>query len=452
MGTLRAGAAKVDITPALGTSLAGHFEDRAAADVDDPLYARALVLESGGRRIALVACDIICLPAGDVAAARERIAARTGIPAAHVCLAATHTHTAAVPTGLLGTSRAEAYMAGLPDRIATAVGLAAARLEPARLGWGSAAVEGVTFCRRYRMRDGSVRMNPGRGNPDALEPVSPVDPQLCALYVEGAESHRPLALWATFTLHYVGTDNALAVSADYFGRFARIVEAGLGGGVALLTNGASGQINNIDIRDPRQPSGNEQGERVARAVAGGALLVAGRADLAAEAPLKAGVQTLQVRRRVMSGEDVRLAEAILAAPGEGVPEGLPPGPFGWVRGQPLPRAYLRTYAREVLELAVMPERLAAEVQVLRVGDGAVVGLPGEIFCELGLAIKAGAPGSARPVAVVGLANGYLGYVPDRAGYEQGGYETWAARSSAVEPGTGEELVEAACALLGRVFA
>lgn len=447
---LRAGAAKVDITPPLGTPLAGHFEKRRAVDVDDPLYARALVLEAGGRRIALVACDILCLPAADVAAAREQITAWTGIPPEHVCLAATHTHTAAAPAGVLGTPRAEAYMAALPERIATAVALAVARLAPARLGWGSVAVEGITFCRRFRMRDGTVRMNPGRGNPDAVEPVSPVDPELGVLYVEeAAGTRRPIALWANFALHYIGTDNALAVSADYFGRFARIVEAGLGGGLALLTNGASGQINNIDIRDPRQPSGSAQSERVARVVAGGALLAAGRAELAPDVTLEVATRTLQVRRRVLTPEDVRLAEAILAAAEDTAPNGLPPGAFSWARGEPLPHAYLRAYAREVLELAAMPERLAAELQVLRVGAGAAVGLPGEIFSELGLAVKAGAP--ARSVALVGLANGYVGYVPDLAGYEQGGYETWAARTSAVEPGTGEALVEAAGALLRQVF-
>jgi hypothetical protein len=98
----------------------------------------------------------------------------------------------------------------------------------------------------------------------------------------------------------------------------------------------------------------------------------------------------------------------------------------------------------------MPEHLTAEVQALRVGEAAIVALPGEVFVELGLAIKAASP--ARPTAVVGLANGYLGYIPDLAGFAQGGYETWAARSASVGPGAGEALVTAANALTAQLFA
>jgi len=114
---LRAGAAKVDITPPLGTPMSGSFQERRAAAVDDPLHARAFVLERGDLRLALVACDIICLPADDVARTRALIADWSGIPAGHVQLAATHTHTAGSPTGLLGTPRADAYMAALPTEL-----------------------------------------------------------------------------------------------------------------------------------------------------------------------------------------------------------------------------------------------------------------------------------------------------------------------------------------------
>ncbi len=449
-GLLRAGVAKLDITPPLDTPIAGSFNERRAVDVDDPLYARALVLEVGDVRLALVACDIICWPTADVAHTRSLIAARTGIPQQQVQLAATHTHTAASPTGLLGTPRAEAYMEALPARVTSAVEIAARRLRPARLGHATVPVDGVTFCRRFRLRDGTVRMNPRRNDPDIVEPVSPIDPALTVLYLEEAESRAPLALWANFTLHYVGADHGDAVSADYFGRFARIVEVALGGGaMALLTNGASGQINGIDVHDVSQPSGAYQSERVARVVAGGALRAAGSARLQEQVTLAGAARTIQVDRRRVTAEDIRLSEQILSVPEGQQPSGLPPGPFSWVAGQELPANVLHAYAREMPLLAALPEQLPAEVQALRVGDLAIVGLPGEIFVELGLAIKAAS--SAPSTAVVGLANGYLGYVPDRAGYEQGGYETWAARSSAVEPGTGEALVAAANSLTAELF-
>ncbi|HEY8742965.1 MAG TPA: hypothetical protein VIU62_07700 [Chloroflexota bacterium] len=449
-GALRVGVAKLDITPPLDTPVAGSFEERRAASVDDPLSARALVLECGDTRLALVACDLICLPEQDVARTRAIVTARLGLLAEQVQLAATHTHTGASPTGLLGTPRAADYMAALPARLASVVELAAQRLRPARLGSASLRVEGVTFCRRYRMRDGTVQMNPGRGNPDIVEPASPVDPVLTVLYCEDSERREPLALWANYTLHYVGTDHADAISADYFGRFCRIVEAGLGGGaLALLTNGASGQINNVDVHDPHQPGGAYQAERVARVVAGNALAGAGLARLQESVTLGSATRTLQVERRRLTDGDRRLAERLLQ-PAEGQQAAaLPAGSFGWLRGQPLPSNVVAAYAREMPLLAALPASLPAEVQALRVGDIGIVGLPGEAFVELGLAIKAASP--ALHTAVVGLANGYLGYVPDIQGFDQGGYETWAARSQAVERGTGEALVAAANALTTELF-
>ena len=448
---LRVGTARLDITPPLDTPIAGSFEERRAAGIDDPLTARALLLETGGFRLALVVCDLICLPAPDVTRTRAILTERLGLPPAQVQLAATHTHTAASPTGLLGTRRAEDYMAALPARLASAVELAAQRLRPARMGSAALAVDGVSFCRRFRMRDGTVRMNPGRRNPDIVGPVSPIDPGLTVLYFEDAERREPLALWANYTLHYVGTDHSNAISADYFGRFARIVEAALGGQpLALLTNGASGQINNIDVHAAQQPGGAEQAERVARVVAGHALAGAGLARLHEDVALGAAARTIQVERRRLTSGDLRLADDLLRA-GPGQPDAalLPPS-FSWQRGQPLPAALAPTYAREVQALAALPASLPAEVQALRLGDVAIVGLPGEIFVELGLAIKAASP--APHTAVVGLANGYLGYVPDEPAYEQGGYETWAARSQAVERGTGEALVATANDLTKELFA
>ncbi|MGI8912350.1 MAG: hypothetical protein ACR2JY_00935 [Chloroflexota bacterium] len=449
-GRLRVGVAKVDITPPLDTPVAGSFNERRAAGVDDPLYARALVLECGDVRLALVACDLICLPDVDVARARAILTARLDLPPAQVQFAATHTHTAASPTGLLGTPRADDYMAALPARLASVVELATQRLRPARLGSASMWVEGVTFCRRFRMRDGTVQMNPSRGNPEILQPVSPVDPALTVLYFEDSERQEPLALWANFTLHYVGTDHADAISADYFGRFARIVEAGLGGkALALLTNGASGQINNIDIHDSHQPSGAHQAERVARVVAGSALAGAGLARLHENVTLGATSRMLQVERRRVTDDDLRLAEQILLASGRQGIDALPAGSFSWLHGQALPSSVVTAYAREMPLLAALPADLPAEVQAFRVGDVAIVSLPGEIFVELGLAIKAASP--APRTAVVGLANGYLGYVPDAPGFDAGGYETWAARSQAVERGAGEALVATANSLTKELF-
>ena len=270
-GSLRAGAAKLDITPPLDTPMAGSFDERRATDVDDSLSARALVLEAGDIRLALVACDIIALPFeehhGGEGADRPAYRHPGGVHP----LAATHAH-----RRLADRAAGDAPCRDLYGAVAGAV-------RPC--GGTGGETPAPRACRQRRAaggrgdvlppfpdarRDGAHQ--PRRGNPDAVEPVSPIDPALTVLYLEDAETRQALALWANFTLHYVGTDHGNAFSADYFGRFARIVESALGGqALALLTNGASGQINNVDVRDKQQPGGAYQAERVARVVAGAAL-------------------------------------------------------------------------------------------------------------------------------------------------------------------------------------
>ncbi|HKG25490.1 MAG TPA: hypothetical protein VKB09_07560 [Thermomicrobiales bacterium] len=441
--SLRAGTGVTVVTPPLGTPLIGLFEYREAATVADDLTARALVLDDGATRLALVVCDLIALSGATVAAARKRIAARYDIPGERVMVACTHTHTGPAPISLLVTPAAVDFLDWLPDRIADSVGIACARLAPARVAWGAAGVDGVCFNRRFQMRDGTVMFNPPPRSPDIVEPVGPVDPAVTALLVEDLAG-KPLALWANLALHYVGTDDPLAVSADYFGHATRAVERVLGPeSLGLLTNGASGDINNRDVAAPLDAgTGTEQAHRVGLAVAAAAIKASMMQRRDESPPLAAARIRFSVVRRSITDGDIALATNIL---GHSPDEPWTNEEFSFVIGQPIPVPLRETYAREVLEVARMPERVETEIQVLRIGDLALVALPGEIFVELGLAIKARSPFPLT--AVVGLANDYVGYVPTRAAFDQGGYETWAARSAWPAPGTGEAMVASSLALL-----
>jgi neutral ceramidase len=436
------------ITPPLGTPLIGLFEYREATTVGDDLAARALVLDDGTTRLALVVCDLIAISGSTVAAARERIATRYGIPGDHVLVAATHTHTGPAPVSLLTTPIAPDYLAWLPDRIADSVGIACSRLVPARAAWGAAAVDGVCFNRRFRMRDGTVVFNPPLRSPDIVESVGPVDPTVTALLIED-RGGTPLALWANLALHYVGTDDPLAVSADYFGQCTRAVERVLGpASCCLLANGASGDVNNRDVcAPPGADTGTSQAQRVALSVAAAAIkaTVMQRRD---EAPtLAAARNTFSVARRPITDGDVALAKRLLS---RSPAASFVKDEFSFVVGQPIPEPQRETYAREVLEVSRMPKTIETEIQVLRIGGLALVALPGEIFVSLGQAVKADSPFPLT--TVVGLANDYVGYVPTREAFGQGGYETWAARSAWPAPGTGEAMVTASLAHLRALYA
>lgn len=440
------GAAELDITPLLGVRIAGGFSPVYATDVHDPLRAKAVVIGDGKVKVAFVALDVIALSLSDVEAIRSQVQQATGIAPHCVMVGCTHTHSGPATQTIHEVEKEEAYVAWLIRRVADAVRLADRRLRPARVAWGRGEQHDISFCRRYRMRDGTVRMNPGRGNPDIVEPTSPIDPTVGVLYAEDLDG-RPIAVVAQFGMHYVGTDERTAISADYYGHFAAHMRRALGDGCTpLLLNGALGQVNNVNPFDEHQDRGHARGRRIAGALAGEVLKVIGRARRVAACPLDAATAAVELPKKTITPEDVEVARAILAGrdprPGS--------GPFSHVVGEPIPDRLRPVFARHVLRLAQMPSSFRTEVQVVRVGDSAWIGLPGQTFTELSLAIAQRSPAPYN--FVVNLANDNLGYIAtDRALLHEGGYETWAAPSNPVGVGAEGITVKAAVQLLNQLF-
>jgi neutral ceramidase len=447
MAPLQAGVAEVDITPPLGTTLAGSFTNRPAHDVDDPLRAKALVMDDGTVQVALVVLDLVGLTRPDVQAVRELVNETTGIPPAHVLIGCTHTHTGPAMFRVNEVEPDTAYSQWLVVRVADSVSLAMRRLRPARIAWGRGEAHGISFSRRYRMRNGHVQMNPGRGNPNIVEPTSPIDPAVGVLLVETCDGQL-MSVVAQFSLHYVGTNDGRAISADYYGHFDRFLRRIFGPScIPMLFNGTSGQINNVNVFDLHQESGHQQAKRVAGILGGEVLKVLGRMTPQTDIRLLAASQLITLPRKKLTPEDLTTARAILA----GQDPDPQSGPFSWVVGQPIPAALRPMYAHECLLLDDLPDQISTEVQAIRIGESAWVGLPGEIFTEIGLAIKQAAP--CPHTFVIGLANDCLAYIPtDKAFEEEGGYETWAAAWNPVGVGAEGILVDTATALLQNLFA
>jgi Neutral/alkaline non-lysosomal ceramidase, N-terminal len=173
---LRVGAASVDITPPVGTPMAGYYAERLSKGVHDPLFTKAIVLEQGGKKAALVALDLISTPMALVEEARREIEKTSGIKGADVMISATHVHTGPVLQG--GGARAfafggdnplaVAYHKELPAKIAEGVRLAEKALRPAKVAVGHGQESAISFNRRFHMTDGSVGWNPGKLNPKIL--------------------------------------------------------------------------------------------------------------------------------------------------------------------------------------------------------------------------------------------------------------------------------------------
>lgn len=444
---LRGGAAVVTITPPLGTPLAGLFHERLATSVEQDLTVRALVLRNDTSTLALVVCDLIWLAGPTVAAAKRLVAQRTGIAPHQVMISCTHTHTGPATSDGLIVEPDLFYLESVVVKIADCVAAAAGRLAPVTVASGATTVDGVCFNRRFLMTNGTVVFNPGPRNPDIVRSVGPVDPVVTSLLVEDLAGN-PVALWANLSLHYVGTDDENTISADYFGWFAANVRGWLGAGcVGLLTNGASGDINNVDVAATLSITGSARARLVARAVAAAAIQAATMQPRERAPVLRAASTELSLHRRPISRDDIALAETILATPAGDAP---PPAAFSFVVGQPIPDYQIRQYAKETLKVAAKPKTGTAEAQIIQIGRTTLVGLPGEIFVALGLDLKRRLPSALT--AVVSLTNDHIGYVPTRAAYAQGGYETWATRSSWTAPGTGEAVVEAAINLYEAMMA
>ncbi|MDP6037608.1 MAG: hypothetical protein QGG64_03590 [Candidatus Latescibacteria bacterium] len=428
---LQAGAATSNITPWLGVTMPGSFRARYGKNVHDELLAKALVIDNGDQRIAMVTCDLIGMPESISGPVKARIEERCGIAPENVMVNATHTHSGAGISNLLGVGEDEGYVTWLPLKVADAVEMAVKRLQPAQVGFASVMEDRISFYRRWRLKNGTVRMNPGMNNPDLVKPVGEIDPELAMMYVEGVDG-TPISAVANFSLHYVGTGQGGDVSADYFGQFYHLMRHYLGGDcVPILWNAASGQINNNDYSGKRvwRERGYKQAKRMANVLAGHMLTEIQLMEMHEELALGAVTGTLEFSRKVITDEDLVIADKILAGGYE-----YDEGPFSWVVGQPIPEDRVDVYANQCHRLAALPEQMTAPVQAIRLGDAAIIALPGEIFVETGFRIKAQT--SASPLMVVSLANGYIGYVcTDEALTEEGGYETWGGMSSLGGVGT-----------------
>lgn len=431
-GPLLAGCAELDITPPFSSELAGHFEPRVAREVEIPLMVKAIALSVGGQTIILVTCDLVYLRADIVTAAKDGIQDATGVGPASVVVSCTHTHSG--PETIGGSWFAAVdhrYLEWVTQRIRDVALLAFQRRKAARISVGQSPVEGVCFNRRYLTKDGQIV---AKGEPNSRP--GPVDPMVTAMLVED-ESGATLAIWANVAVHYVGSDRPEAISADYYGHFSRAAKRLLGDHVvAMVSNGASGDVNNVDPRAAVPVHGTARAALVARGVLGSALAATSMARRSSEVQVSVALLPILAHRYEVSDDDVEMATRILdAAPGD-----EPEAWFSFSARGPVPARLGRRYAEYVHLLQDLPATQPTVLGVLSIGDLCLIAMPGEVFVEHGLRLKRSSP--YEVTAVVGLANDCVGYLPTLEAFELGGYEAWRTPISWTAPGTGEAMVEA----------
>lgn len=421
---LRAGTAIVDITPQeWPLAPRGSFFPRPTDSAHDPLNVRCLVLDDGSTAIVLALVDSCMVHRDVLDPAKKQASEATGIPAENMLISATHTHSAPFANAQHGTPQELAYQKRLREGIVEAIVQAAENRQPAKAGWSGYDLPDEVFNRRWFLKPGTVptnpfgedtdivKMNPPRGSDVLINPAGPTDPEVSVFYVESVKG-RALAVLANYSLHYVGHTGG-QMSADYFGEFSRLMPVRLGrtaeGFVAMLSNGTSGNINNINFRNPRPR--REPFEQI-RIVAGKTADAATRAIRQIDAPsddltLAMRQREITLKHRVPTPEQIERAKKIVGMDAE--------------EEKKLPRL-AKAYAERTLKLAEKPPTTRVLVQAVRIGDLAICTMPFEVFVEIGLELKKKSP--AADTFVVSLANGGYGYLPTPEQHRFGGYETW----------------------------
>jgi neutral ceramidase len=439
MAELLAGIAEVDITPPVGHRMAGHFYEVLSDGVNDPLKAKALVLEQGDRRFAFAFADVVSLSPNVSRQVRHRFSRIGNVPMANTMVLATHSHTGPLYDDVrrdffhdkaiaeLGEDPYEQvhYPDFLADRLVQALSKAYVQLDSAELAFTSLKAHNLSFNRRYLMRDGTVRFNPGQLNPDIVRPAGPIDPEIANLMIS-SESERLLGSLTIFACH-ADTLGGTKYSADYPYYIEQELRDRFGPEfISAFAAGTCGDINHIDVSKESPRKGEEVTERIGRTI-GDIILDGLEIGMPLEEPsLDSRSRILDIDLQEVTPSQIERARSNLALLAESN------GRFEEV-----------VEAVKTLDLEQRGHIWPVEVQAFRFDDNtALVGLPGEIFADLGLAIKEQSPFDST--MVVTLANDRLSYIPTERAFNEGSYEV---TNSRVKPGSGEKLVSAAVELL-----
>jgi len=441
---LRAGAAIVDITPdQLPVIVNGGLVARTVDNVGTRLNARALVLDDGTTRIAIVVVDSCMTPRPLLDEIKQLASERSGIQPDRMLISATHTHSA--PSIMFNMVAADpTYVPYLRLKVAEAIIKAAGNLQPARAGWGSIQAPKFTALRRWIYRPDRIA-NDVFGNPtvratmhagsnlDNVTGISgPEDPELAVISIQST-SGRPLALLANFSMHYFSGEKGL--SADYYGLFCQGIETSMTAGrsdnappmVAIMSHGCSGDVWRRDYSLPPEeryePTISGYANDMVQLVLGAHKKIEHRADL----DLAMAERRMQLDYRVPNQQRLTWARAIVEKMGDREPVNQ-----------------VEAYAREQL---ILDEKKTAEVvvQAIRIGSMAITTTPTETYALTGLKLKLQSP--LENTMVLDLANGADGYIPPPEQHVLGGYNTWEMRGAGLEIAAETKMTQALLELL-----
>jgi neutral ceramidase len=443
-GAPTAGCAERDVTPQVGMEQPGGYGKVYHKTVHDACKVRAAVLDDGAGRVALVGVDALMVPRRTVLAAREAIQKRCGILPAAIMIGASHSHSSG-PTGMVQpgefehasqlarqlayekSSAADAgYLRKVEAGIVDAVCAADAKRGPGRVGFGAGVEDKAAFNRRFLMQNGLTVTHPGKGNPDVVKAAGPIDPAVTVLGCWDARNNLAGCV-VNYACH--ATTSPGGISANWIYYLEQTIRGSFGPGVVVVfLAGFCGDVTQVDNLDPHV---NPTAENWARIVGGrvGAEAVKVLLSMWPDRSLKLAhaQKLLRIDRRIPDRGRVKRCLEIARQDPKAA------GATDW------------TFAKEIvlLDALIARERqVEVELQAIQAGPAVFLAAPGEMFCQLGLDLRAR---SRFPFTVpVELANGCAGYVPtaEAFGPHGGGYETRLTSYSNLEVAAGAKMVDA----------
>ncbi|MHC4325116.1 MAG: hypothetical protein ACYSUX_12705 [Planctomycetota bacterium] len=426
--TLEGGCAKVNITPPLGIPLIGSY-GKPSEDVLDELYAKALVLDDGANAVVIVSCDLLYTPLEEITGpVRKIIAGKTGIPKRNILVCATHTHSGpeVFTRSKFGSPKDtkpgidHSFLDTLVKKIAGSALIAHKEMRQIKIGAAKGRAPEIVYNRRPKNNNGLVKMaftlppevratrkvvvDPGGDvrttfimpDDNAEWKFGPIDPEVCVLRVENMTGEI-LASLVNFGCHPVSIYPHLStsISADYPAFVTSVIEEAEGG-LCLFALGLAGDA----------------------------------------VPYDRGVLPRQQIGRAVGGEALRRLQFVTTTDN--------------VALNGLKKKISFPAKKPISENAAgddkIPGPVTSEIQVLRIGDIYILGLPGEVLVEVGLEIKKRA--GLENLFIVTVSNDAIGYVCHSAAYDEGGYEP--AGATKLAKGAGEIMIEQALKLIDRI--
>ena len=442
MNTLQAGFSRVDITPMLGIGMAGYYVPRYADGVLDPLQINALALSCGDEKVVLMSIDHCGIVKEVLNPMIQNICDVTGLPREAVYIHSTHTHTGPflnyAPTDPLEIE----YAQTVKRKFADAAVLALADLKPAKMGYGIGDAPNIAFVRRFRMKDGSVRTNPGVDNPDILHPIGDVDERVNVLRFDRESDSLVLVNFG----NHPDVVGGCKISADWPGFLRQTVEKALDHTHCIFFNGAQGDVNHVNVH-PRGgylndmfmdfddvARGYKHARYMGRVVAGGVLQAFDKVKYVDVDSIRFAQKHIHVPANLPDASEIPEAKRINDLHNAGRDAELP------YSGMML-TTVVADAARKV-RLEHGPQSFRMPLSAIAIGPVAMFGIPGEPFTGVGRALKK-AEGFSLVLPTCNT-NAKEGYFPMLECYEEGGYE---AGSSNFKAGVAELIIESGLELL-----